>query len=186
MKEYISKLKLCIQSAIIFVLISLLSSASADIIRMETNTWEDRRPLTWSGTLLRIDLATQIAHFSYRNGSELQLFSVHVTRIYSLEIDNQNRVNRSFPRTRMVLSEPLPTNLRARTVIELSNENFVGANIPQNVHIRPDRDGQILYLSGTILEATIGDVQLKVRASGENSSTFTIDRSDLLKWIRGQ
>ncbi len=156
----------------------------ADIIKIETNTWGNNRPLIWTCTLEKLESENQLAYFSFINGNKVEYFQVHITRIYSLTMDSQNRVNRSFPPSRQDLATPLPTNPRSRRIIELSNQNFVADDIPSNVRIRPDRKAMILSLNGDVINANLQEVQLKVRAGNRKISEFKINRSDLLKWVR--
>ncbi|MDM8521932.1 hypothetical protein QUF80_01030, partial [Desulfococcaceae bacterium HSG8] len=153
----------------------------ADIIKFETNTWSDKRPLTWAGTLVKIDSASDLVFFEYKNGDKIESFRVHVTRIYSLTIDSQDQVNRALPATRQDLSQPLPTNPRQKRILELTNENFVVDDIPKNVRVR---EGTIITLNGNIVSADIQTVMLKARAANRSQESFEIRRSDLLKWIR--
>jgi len=156
----------------------------ADIIKFETNTWSDKRSLVWTGTLTKIDPASNLVFFEYKNGDKIESFIVHVTRIYSLTIDSQDRVNRPLPATRQDLSKPLPTNPQSKRSLELSNDNFVADDIPENVRIRPDRKSLIIYLNGNIVSADLQTVILKARAANRSQESFEIQRSDLLKWIR--
>ena len=158
--------------------------ALGDIVFIETNNWNLRSKLIWSGTLQKIDTKTQIAHFTYQNNSKEEEFKVHVTRIYSLQIDNQNRVNRPFPPTRENLETPLDTNPHSIRTIELSNQNSVGQRIPEEVVVRPDRVSLILYLNGDVKTVNLPQIILKVRNDKGDMSEFEIQRSDLLKWVR--
>lgn len=167
------------------VLLFLTPATSlADIIKFETNMWSDKRPLIWTGTLIKIDPVSNLVFFEYKNGDKIESFSVHVTRIYSLTIDSQDRVNRSIPKTRQDVSKPLPTNPKSKRSLELTNENFVTDDIPENVRIRPSRSSLIITLNGNIISADIQTVMLKARANNKSQESFEIRRSDLLKWIR--
>ena len=175
------------KSLMITLLLLLLPSfAFADIVKFETNTFTNPINLTWSGTLQKIDLATQVAYFSYRNHSKTENFRVHITRIYSLTLDNQNRVDRAFPVTLQDLSTPLPTNPRFAEILELTNENFVGDEIPEKVKVRPDRKSSKLYLSGTIKYGDLQKLVLEAKAENKSRKVFEINRSDLIQWIRGR
>lgn len=170
-----------------FVLFSMISTvAAADIVKMETNDWNNQRTLIWSGTLRKVDPATQVACFSFKNGSQIEEFQVHITRIYSLTLDNQDRVNKPFPATQQDLKTPLPTNPRSTEILELTNENFVSDTIPAEVKVRPDRNSTVLYLCGTIKHGDLQKMMLEVKAENRAMSAFEISRSDLLKWIRGR
>lgn len=174
-------------------LLSLLlaSAVAADIIKMETNDFADSKSLIWSGTLQKIDPDSQIAYFSYANKAGTDEFKVHVTRIYSLTLDAQDRVDRPFPVTRQDLTSPLPGNPNRRDLLELNNENFVGDEIPDTVKVRPnDRQASTLQLSGTVKQ-TVEQGELKkflleAKADNRKIAAFEIDRSDLSKWIRGR
>ena len=73
---------------------------------------------------------------------------------------------------------------RPTRTLELSNENFVADDIPENVRIRPNRNSLIIYLNGNIVSADLQTVILKARAANRSQESFEIRRSDLLKWIR--
>ena len=151
--------------AVLFVVPTI---SSADIIKLETNTWSDKRPLVWSGTLIKIDATSNLVFFEYKNGDEINSFNVHVTRIYSLTIDSQDRVNRDFPATRQNLAGALPTNPRSIRTLELTNANFVSDDIPETVRVRPNRNSLIIYLNGNIVSADIQTIMLKARAANRS------------------
>lgn len=164
----------------------LTTSAIADVVKLETNDWSNKRTLIWSGTLQKIDPSSQIAFFSFKNGSQIEEFSVHITRIYSLTLDNQDRVDKPFPATQQDIKSPLPTNPQSAETLELTNENFVGDDIPAGVKVRPDRRSSILHLSGTIKHGDLQKMMLEAKADNRATSAFEINRSDMLKWIRGR
>jgi len=168
----------------IFLWVCMPVLCIADIIKFETNEWSDKRPLIWTGTLIKIDPVSNLAIFEYKNKDRIESFRVHVTRIYSLTIDSQDRVNRSLPPTKQFLAGPLPTNPRSKRTLELSNENFVADDIPENVRVRPDRKSIVITLNGNIVSANIETVMLNARAANKSRESFEIRRSDLLKWIR--
>lgn len=174
--------KIVINAFMLFLLAPCASNA--DIVKFETNIWSDSRPLIWTGTLTKIDPTLNIAHFEYKNGDNIELFSVHVTRIYSLTLDNQDRVNRSFPKVRQDISLALPTNPRSKRKLELSNVNFVTDDIPHNVRVRPNRSNDIIYLNGRVLSADTENFSLEARAEKGTQQSFEIARSDLRRWIR--
>jgi hypothetical protein len=173
--------------ALLLLLASMIyGAASADIVKMETNDWSNPRTLIWSGTLQRIDPSTQIAYFSFRNKSSIEEFAVHITRIYSLTLDSQTRVDRSFPTTRQSLIEPLPSSPRSTEILELTSENFIGDELPAEVRVRPDRSSPTIYLSGTIKQADLQNMVLEAKAANRSRMEFEISRADLMKWIRGR
>jgi hypothetical protein len=174
---------------IVIAFLSLIFStfAIADIVKFETNDFSKKLPLTWCGILQKIDPNSQLAYFSYRNGSKIEEFQINITRIYSLTLDDQDRVDRPFPSTLQNLRESLPTNPRWTEVLELTNENFVGRDIPPDVLVRPaDRNSSKLYLSGTIKHGDLQKILLEVQAQDRAKKEFSISRSDLVKWIRGR
>ena len=160
--------------------------AIADIVKMETNDWSSPRTLTWSGRLQKIDESTQVAFFTYKKGSENKEFQVNITRIYALTLDDQEQVDYDFPTTKQELKTPLPTIPNEKGTIELTNDGFVGDNIPAEVKVRPDRKSARLYLSGTIKYGDLQKMMLEAKAADHATSTFEISRSDLLTWIRGR
>jgi hypothetical protein len=170
---------------LVLILLLLSRRADADTLLMETNDWSDPRKLTWTCTLTRIDASTQLAFFSYRNKSQVQEFRVHVTRIYSLTIDSQDRVDRPLPSTRQNLTTALPTSPLAPATLELSNEGFLSEEIPTEVRVRPNRESPTLTLSGTIRQADLRMILLEAKAANKSTTSFEIPRSYLLKWIRG-
>ncbi|MBI4195527.1 MAG: hypothetical protein HY526_10655 [Betaproteobacteria bacterium] len=170
--------------AVLIIGLLVTYPASGDIVKIETNTWTDKKELVWTGILQKIDGATGIAYFTYNNRDKVDTFEVHVTRIYSLTIDEQSRVDRAFPQTQQKLSDALPTNPRPKRELELSNKNFVATEIPDDVQVRPDRKSLIIYLSGQIKTADLEKIMLEAKAQKEPRKQFTVDRSALLKWIR--
>jgi hypothetical protein len=167
------------------LLVILSKFAVADIVKFETNNFSNRIKLTWSGTLQKIDPSSQLAYFSFKNGSKIEEFQLHITRIYSLTLDDQDRVDRPLPRTLQDLKTPLPADPRYAEQLELTNENFVGDEIPDKVKVRPDRKSSKLYLSGTIMYGDLQKMMLKARAENQKTEKFEISRSGLVKWIRG-
>jgi hypothetical protein len=172
--------------SLLVLLLAVSFPAFSDVVKIETNEWSDKRTMVWTGTLQKIDLESQIAYFRFRNRSQLEKFQVHVTRIYSLTLDNQDRIDRPFPVTRQDLKTALPTNPRSVGILELTNESFVADDIPNEVRIRPDRKSPVIYLSGTIKHADLQKLMIEAKAEGRKTSKFEISRSDLLKWIRGR
>ncbi len=160
------------------------SVSQADIIKLETNVWSNKRPIVWSGTLLSIDPQSNLAHFEYKNKDTINTFSVHLTRIYSLTLDSQDRVNRPFPKTRKDITTELPINPRTKKVLELSNKNFVADDIPENVKVRGHQDSLVIYLNGRVVSADLENIVLQARAKQRQQETFSITRSDFRKWIR--
>ena len=170
--------------AIFPVLFSVFTMSFADVVKIETNTWSDRRPLRWTGTLTKIDASTGIASFEYKNRDQIKAFTVHVTRIYSLVVDSQDRVNKPFPPTRQDLNVELTTNPRSKRILELSNANFVADDIPTEVRVRPDRNSLIIYLNGNVISADLQKIALEARVANRGETSFEIQRSDLRNWIR--
>ncbi|RIH63502.1 hypothetical protein D1164_19705 [Mariniphaga sediminis] len=162
----------------------------ADIIKFETNDWSDKRPLVWTGTLKKIDPESNLVYFEYKMKDKIRAFQVHITRIYSLTIDSQDRVDKPLPETRQNLSTPLPSNPHSKRILELSNQNFVTEDIPGDVKVRPDREklksgGNLkIYLNGNVVSANLQKVVLMARAANRSQQSFEIQRSDLIKWIR--
>ncbi|MEE4285090.1 MAG: hypothetical protein V2I31_03040 [Mariniphaga sp.] len=156
----------------------------ADIIKFETNNWSDRRPLVWTGTLKKIDPETNLVYFEFKMKNTIETFQVHVTRIYSLTVDIQDRVNKPLPETREDLTTPLGSNPYEKRTLELSNKNFVADDIPEDVRVRPNRENLIIHLNGNIESADLQKVIVKARAANKSQQSFEIQRSDLLKWIR--
>jgi hypothetical protein len=175
----------------IILLLSLLvfsEYAFADIVLFETNNFTKKIKLTWRGKLQKIYLNSQVALFTYRNSSnpEPEKYQVHITRIYSLTLDDEDSVNKPFPATLQDLATPLPTDPRFGEQLELTNKNFVGDDIPGAVRVRPDRKSSKLYLSGTIKYGDLQKLVLEAKAENQGKMVFEIGRSDLVKWIRGR
>lgn len=79
----------------IFIIFSLSVSCQADIVRFESNNFKNKIKINWIGKLKSID--NFIAHFIYINDDKETDYYIHISRIYSLEIDDQERYNSSFP-----------------------------------------------------------------------------------------
>jgi hypothetical protein len=155
-----------------------------DIIKFETNDWSYRRPLVWTGTLKKIDPESNLVYFEYKMKDKIETFQVHVTRIYSLTLDSQDRVNKLLPETRQDLTTPLGSNPYEKRTLELSNKNFVADDIPEEVRVRPNRENLIIHLNGNVESADLQKVIIKARAANRSQQSFEIQRSDLIKWIR--
>ena len=133
---------------VFLVLAGFIGILRADVLKIETNNWRVSRDLTWTCRFLRLDRLSGIAEFEYMNGEGREVFSVHVTRIYSLVIDDDSRVNRSFPSTRENLEMPLPTDRNQPRSIELTNQHFAEDQIPEDVRQRSE--GGKVFLSGSL------------------------------------
>ncbi len=171
-------------------LLALPKMAIGDILKIETNTWDNRIPLTWICTLEKIDADSKIAYFTYQNNDKTERFEVHVTRIYSLTLDNQNRVNLQFPKTMTDLKTKLPINPHATPNLEVSNKTGISGDIPEKVRFKLSNDNLILFMNGVIKKADIETILLEVLNKREKDSTkptsseVEIPRGELLKWIR--
>ncbi|MEC5383172.1 hypothetical protein VSX64_20310 [Aurantimonas sp. C2-6-R+9] len=163
----------------------MASNAGGDIVKIETNDWSDRRDLVWTGTLEQIDQESGIAYFSYRNKEEIVKFSVHISRIYSLTIDTQDRVNREFPPTRADLETELSVNPNSKRRIILSNDNtYTALNIPKAVIVTPNRESAEIGIRGTIKRADLEKILVIARSVDRSEEEFDVDRGDLMQWIR--
>ncbi|GEM_PF-3142276 len=159
-----------------------ISPLLGDVLKIETNNWSDKRDLTWTCRFARLDRESGLAHFTYRNGSQRIPFAVHYSRIYSLTIDDEDRVNKPFPKTREDLTKGLVSRKNKPRSIELSNGHFVDEEIP--VGVRQKVQGNKIFLSGTVLAVTAEELKIKARAQGKSLKEFELDREHLLRWVR--
>jgi len=165
----------------ILIIAASCQLSNADIVKIETNTWRDSSPFIWTCQLQRID-EDGVAHFIYVNRGQEIDFDIHVTRIYSLEINDAIIVNRDFPPTRQNLSTRLPTNPNSRRVIELTNQNFV--EVPPMIPRRPC-NGTNMCINGYIRRATLEQFDIESTIRPDNHTIpFPVQRTDLIIWIR--
>lgn len=164
---------------VVTVIVSLSFFAEADIVHFETNDWHNQIRVTWLGKFISLDNETGVASFYYFNGSKRIEYSIHVSRIYSLKIDDQDRVNQEFPPTRHVLSKALLSDLRAPRKVEL--DKFAQFEISEEIkHIKGER----IHIRGTVISMDDTYVTLLVEKKDNTTSELRIDRTHFLMWIR--
>lgn len=170
-------------TALILVLPSL---AAADIFTIETNDWDLRKRLTWTGKLVEMDAETGIARFEFvgRNGRES--VEVHYSRIYSITFDARIRTPKKFPRTRADLKTPLANITRKRERVELTNDGFLGDDIPAEIRVVPNREAQAYTLRGGLAEMDQGATGIIALGADRSEVMFDVDAEALRSWIRGR
>lgn len=167
--------------------LALSGPARADYFKIETNDWSFERPVRWSGKLISIDRDTGIATFEYLNRGQKTPVHVHLSRIYSVEFNGRHSVNKAFPKTRQALDRPLDSTGRIREYVELSNDSFVGDDLPGHVRVRPKgKEGPVLTVIGHIAGQDAARATL-VLSTVDNSQVEVVVAADVLsKWIRGR
>ncbi len=164
-----------------------IQPALADVIRIETNHWLNKRPLTWSGVVEEIEPQTGMVRFVFQYGDETREVRFHVSRLYSLEFDSRTSVNRDFPPTRQDLETKLGSNPNRKDTLEMTDERNVTDAIPEKVRVRkPDANSLRVYVSGEIKAVQASTVVLSVRTINRKDVVdLEVERSDLTAWIRG-
>ena len=157
----------------IFLIFILPVQSFADILKFETNTWSYKRQLTWTCKLEQIDRKSGIAKFLYLNREKMVEFSVHISRIYSLVIDAQNRVDRELPKMRQNPTIPLPYDLNKPRIVCLSDSNFAKDFVPEDVRIKVTEN--TIKMPATILSVDHGKMTLFTRTKLKGMKEFIMD-----------
>ena len=165
---------------LLLIIVLLFTSLQADIIRFETNTFGEPKPINWLGKLEEIDRATGIAKLHYYNKTDRQEFSLHISRIYSLKIDNQDQVNKSLPQMRQDIDAELQSDLVRPRKVELDPFVQTYVKLEEIKHIK----GEHIHIRGTVIAVDREFVTLIVQTNDNSTSEVKIDRAHLLMWIR--
>lgn len=165
-------------------LIISASAAVSDVLKIETNNWDLRRELIWTAKLSTLDRDTGIATFVYSNKGETSEILVHFSRIYSITFDNDQTVNKPFPKTRADLTTPLGSIPRSRERILLENDGFL--DIPNGVRIVPDRNAEMYTLKGGIVSLAAEELNIEASVGQGEETTFTVPQAAFINWIRGK
>lgn len=172
-KKYIKKLA--------FVIVVLFSiSVKADIVKFETNNFEEKRPVTWICKLIEIDRETSMAKFYYFNKEEKIYFELHVSRIYSLKIDNQDQVDSDLPPMRQDITTKLISNLMLPRKVELKKSVKLDVSIENIKHLEFDH----IHIKGTLISVKNNSVNLLVNKTDNTITELVFNISDLVIWIR--
>lgn len=167
-------------------LIAAPAFSAADIFTIETNNWDLRKRLTWTGKLVEMDAATGIARFEFVGPSGRESVEVHYSRIYSITFDTQIRTPKTFPRTRADLKTPLANITRKRERIELTNDGFLGDDIPNEIRVIPNREAGAYTLRGGLAEMDQTATGIIALSADRSEVTFDVDAEALRSWIRGR
>ena len=160
--------------------------AAADIFTIETNNWDVRKRLTWTGKLVEMDADTGIARFEFVGRKGRESVEVHYSRIYSITFDAQIRTPKTFPRTRADLRTPLANITRKRERVELTNDGFLGDDIPDQIKVVPNREAPAYTLRGGLAEMNQGATGIIALGPDRSEVSFDVDAEALRSWIRGR
>lgn len=170
----------------IFILFSLSVSCQADIVRFESNNFINKVPINWIGKLKSID--NYIAHFKYINNDKEIDYFIHISRIYSMEIDDQDQYNRSFPPCRAgdLKKELSGSNLFRMRKLELGR--FTKTKLIRN-DINYSEGYNCYTINGTIISVNEDDLNRKiVKLLAEKNDgeiiELEIKLDELKMWIR--
>ena len=167
-------------------LIAAPTLSAADIFTIETNNWDMRKRLTWTGKLVEMDADTGIARFEFIGRDGRESVEVHYSRIYSITFDAQIRTPKRFPKTRADLRTPLANITRKRERLELTNDGFLGEEIPEEIRVIPNREAQAYTLRGGLAEMDQSATGVIALGADRSEVTFDVDAEALRSWIRGR
>ena len=163
-----------------FILCSAVSHA--DVIKFETNGWTVRKPMTWTARLLSLDSATGIITFVYIDRDQPVDLKIHVNRIYSLEFNTDDRVDRAFPSTRQQLTMPLDANPDSERLIQLVKTGVVKSRLSPNMIV--DESTNFLTIYGEIKSASNNVYYISAQGKNSDQISFSLNRADLRIWVR--
>lgn len=162
--------------------------ALADYVSFESNNFEEQRIIHWTGVLESVD-GEGLAHFWYYNHGHKQTFTIHRSRLYSVEFNNSNTVNRKFPETRADLTTRLARRMAER-VIELEVGCLQDIDQDDANCLKATKGERILGVSGSLVSLVEGKVRLRLRSSrGKEQCTppdtrdVELDASELVTWM---
>lgn len=174
--------------ATLAALCALATAAPADILLFETGSRYGEKNLKWVGKVQSLDPATGLLSFRYFRGNDPVTIDVHVSRIYSITFDVNERYDEAFPKTRRPLTEPLPTNLSEsdQQITLFNTSGFVGFDVPDDVRVRPvARDEAVLSMLGAIVEINGPSATLSAWNTMQGFSSFDLSAVKLRSWRRG-
>lgn len=167
-----------------FLLAMTAQPAFADVILFETGSSHGEKRMMWTGEFVKLDRRSGMVTFKYTDADrKWQQFRLHYSRIYSLEINEDKRVNADLPPFRSNVTTNIGVG-KTRKLVVIGGIFLNLDEIPEHIRKSCNEDPPEMVCT---LDTSLREVDRSSAKLGSNESSgedYIISREDLRFWIR--